>query len=58
MVAALYGRADIVKLFIEKGADVNARTKSGATVLSLMKPYIGHEMVEVRKELKSSGAKE
>ena len=58
MAAALYGRADVVKLFIERGADVNARTKSGATVLNLMKPYIGHEMVEVRKELKSAGAKE
>ena len=58
MVAAVYGRADIVKFFIEKGADVNARTKSGATVLGLMRPYIGHEMVEVRKDLISAGARE
>ena len=50
--------SSFLKLFIERGADVNARTKSGATVLSLMKPYIGHEMVEVRKELKTAGAKE
>jgi ankyrin repeat protein len=57
MTAAVYGRADVVKLFIEKGADVNAKTKSGATAISLMTPYIGHEMDEVRAELRKAGGK-
>ena len=58
MVAATHGHADVAKLLIGRGADVNAKTNSGETALSLTRPYIGYEMIEVRKELSSAGATE
>ena len=39
MLAALIRHADTVKLFVEKGADVNIRDKGGRTALSLAKEF-------------------
>ena len=53
--AARSGSLDIVKLLIEKGADVNAKTGDGNTTLKIANEEENGEMIEF---LKKSGAKE
>ena len=48
-------RLEIIKLLLEKEADVNARDKNGRTVLKLAEERGHKEIVEL---LKANGAKE
>ena len=46
MMAASFGNEDVVKLLIEKGADVNARDSGGRTPLDKAEePTLGHDGV-------------
>ncbi|WP_373534446.1 ankyrin repeat domain-containing protein [Microcoleus sp.] len=47
-------KPELVKLFISKGADVNARNKNGETALSIAKKS---STPEIAKLLKQHGAK-
>jgi ankyrin repeat protein len=54
MMAALFHRVDWVRLFIRRGAQVNARTPSGQTPLALSRTF-GRE-AEIERLLKDAGA--
>ena len=53
MVAAFYGRKEIVELLLSKGADVNAKDSKGETALMVAAFYGRKETVEL---LLSKGA--
>jgi len=53
MYAAKYGRLDIVKYLLDKGADINVISIKGKTALSYS---IQYESPEIEKYLKSKGA--
>jgi len=55
MRAAVNGCAETARLLIERGAEVNARLRSGHTALKLAKMYSGANVVPV---LLAAGAKE
>lgn len=52
--AALFGHADIVRLLLEHGADVNAKGDDGSTALTIAIQYGGH--VEIVRALLNKGA--
>jgi ankyrin repeat protein len=54
-VASFYARTDIVKLLIEKGADINAKGNSGGTALGTAKKL---GLSDIAKILQDAGAKE
>ena len=54
MEAAHHGSPAVVKLLLEKGADVNAANKKGATALKLAQQK---KHAEIVKMLKAAGAK-
>ena len=54
MIAAITGHADIVKLFLARGADVNVKAANGTTALSVAQLSGNAEIVQL---LKQSGAK-
>ena len=54
MHATQSGHVDVVKLFLDKGAQVNARDRNGDTALSLAR---GKDIEEIEKVLKAHGAK-
>jgi len=53
-VAAAMGRSDVVKLLVEKGADVNLATRAGATPLHAA---LSNEFDEVAALLRAHGAR-
>ena len=55
MAASHEGHIDIVKLLLDKGADVNAKSKDGDTALKAASVKGHTEIVEL---LKAHGAKE
>ena len=59
MVAAANGCDDLVQLFLDKGADVNAKTPEGFTALSLAKSIGLHEEDHqgVIRKLEAAGGK-
>ena len=57
MLAALDGSENLVQLFIDKGADVNAKTPSGFTALSLAKEQDSDHHKAVIRKLEAAGAK-
>jgi ankyrin repeat protein len=54
MMAAMFERTDWVKLFIERGANVNATTGGVATALGLSKVFGGQPDIE--RLLREAGA--
>jgi hypothetical protein len=58
MCAAQYGSEDLVQLFLSKGADANAKTRSGFTALSLAKMSKMVDHTGVIRKLEAAGAKE
>jgi len=54
MFACSNGKVDLVKHLVSKGADVNLKTKDGATALSLAKKEKNDEIIKI---LKANGAK-
>ncbi len=54
MHAAQSGHVEVVKLLLEKGAQVNARDRGGKTALSHAE---GEDIEEIEKVLKAHGAK-
>jgi serine/threonine-protein phosphatase 6 regulatory ankyrin repeat subunit B len=55
MIASERGHKEVVKLLLEKGADVNAKNKEGMTALKYASENGHKEIVEL---LKSYGAEE
>ncbi len=53
--AAFFGHADIAKVLIEAGADVNAKTIGGDTPLNMALRY---DRADIAKLLREAGAKE
>lgn len=45
MVAALKGNIDIVKILIQNGAEIKAKTSDGATALNIAKQAGNNEIV-------------
>ena len=54
MSAATSGRVDVVKVLIEKGADVNAKSSTGDTALIRATRYGHPDVVNI---LRNAGAK-
>ena len=54
MLATTYGRAEVVKLLLENGADVTLKSAEDETALMFAITYRQNEMAEI---LKAAGAK-
>ena len=55
MFAAGDGSEDLVQLFLDKGADVNAKTPSGFTALSMAKSAESEAHRDVIRKLQAAG---